>query len=83
MGEAVMSEANRLIGLLRRMQRHANNDRVLAMPSTVGHCRKAMAPDVCLGCQYHNPSSRFYLPCAVRPYGPPTDDTCPDQEPRP
>jgi hypothetical protein len=53
------------------------------MPSTVGHCRKAMAPDACLGCQYHSPSSRFYLPCAVRPYGPPTDDTCPDQEPRP
>jgi hypothetical protein len=80
MGEAVMSEANRLIGLLRRMQRHANNDRVLAMPS---HCRKAMAPDICLGCQYHSPSSRFYLPCAVRPYGPPANDTCPDQEPRP
>ena len=80
MGEAVMSEANRLIGLLRRMQRHANNDRVLAMPS---HYRKAMAPDICLGCQYHSPSSRFYLPCAVRPYGPPTDDTCPDQELRP
>jgi hypothetical protein len=75
-----MSEAYRLIDLLRRMQRHANNDRVLAMPS---HYRKAMAPDVCLGCQYHGPSSRFYLPCAVRPYGPPTDDTCPDQEPRP
>ena len=80
MGEAVMSEANRLIGLLRRMQRHANNDRVLAMPS---HYRKAMAPDICLGCQYHSPSSRCYLPCAVRPYGPPANDTCPDQEPRP
>jgi hypothetical protein len=81
MGEAAMNEGNRLIGLLRRLQRHRNNDRVLAMPATVPGL--PLGPSVCLGCQYHNPSSRFYLPCAVRPYGPPADDICPDQEPRP
>lgn len=76
-----MNEENRLIGLLRRLQRHRSNDRVLAMPATVPGL--PLGPAVCLGCQYHNPSSRFYLPCAVRPFGPPADDTCPDQEPRP
>jgi hypothetical protein len=65
-----MNEVNRLIGLLRRLQRHRQSARALAMPATVPGL--PLGPSVCLGCQYHNVRSRFtcpvqYGPTAYRP----------------
>ncbi len=35
---------------------------------------------LCMNCKYYNPTTQFYLCCAVHPEGPKIDTFCPDKE---
>jgi hypothetical protein len=84
-----MTNLNRLVDLMRRAQQRAVSERSLIMLGSSPLADEVRARHrgvshtlLCLSCKYYNPTTQFYLRCAVHPEGPESDTFCPDKEER-